>query len=76
MTKHTVHLPDGLYEHLATLATQSGKTADEVIVAAILEHLEDLEDIRRAEEVLDARAEGDTQTYSLDEVSRKFGLDD
>ena len=76
MTKHTIQLPDDLYELLTSLASQAGQTPDEMIVAAIKEHLEDIEDIRAAERVLEARARGESQTYSLDEVSRRLGLDD
>lgn len=76
MTKHTLQLPDDLYETLISLASDAGKTPNEMIVAAIKEHLEDLEDIQAAERVLEARASGADKTYSLDEVSRQLSLDD
>jgi len=47
-----------------------------LIVAAIKEHLEDIEDIQAAERVLEARARGESTTYSINEVRRKLGLDD
>ncbi|HTO32333.1 MAG TPA: DUF6290 family protein [Pararhizobium sp.] len=43
---------------------------------AIEEHLEDLEDIYLAEQVLEKLARGETRTYTLEEVERKLGLDD
>ena len=76
MTKHTLQLPDDLYNVLISLASQAGKTPDEMILAAIKEHLEDIEDIQAAERVLEARARGDNETYSLEEVRHKLGLDD
>ena len=76
MTKHTLQLPDDLYELLTTLASQAGKTPDQLIVAAIKEHLEDIEDIQAAERVLEARARRESTTYSINEVRRKLGLDD
>lgn len=76
MTKHTLQLPDDLYNVLISLASQAGKTPDEMILAAIKEHLEDIEDIQAAERVLEARERGDSETYSLEEVRRKLGLDD
>ena len=76
MTKHTLQLPDDLCELLTTLASQAGKTPDQLIVAAIKEHLEDIEDIQAAERVLEARARGESTTYSINEVRRKLGLDD
>ena len=76
MTKHTLQLPDDLYALLTTMASEVGKTPDEMILAAITQHLEDLEDLRAAEKVLEARADGKSRTYSLDEVDRQLGLDD
>jgi len=76
MTKHTLQLPDDLYALLTSMASEAGKTPDEMILAAIKEHLEDIEDVRAAEKVLEARSKGDSRTYSMDEVSRLIGLDD
>jgi len=76
MTKHTLQMPDELYARLTTLATEAGQSADELILAALKEHLEDLEDIRIGEEVLAARASGDNETIPFAEVRRRLGLDD
>ena len=76
MTKHTLQLPDDLYALLTSMASEAGQTPDEMILAAIKEHLEDIEDVRAADRVLEARARGESKTYSLDEVSRQLGLED
>lgn len=76
MTRHTLQLPDDLYALLTNMASEVGQTPDEMILAAIKERLEDLEDMRAAENVLEARANGESKTYSLAEVSRQLGLGD
>lgn len=76
MTRHTVQLPDELYERLTNFALEAGKSPDDLIVKAIEELIEDFEDVRLADQVLGARASGQSSTYSLDIVSRKLGLDD
>lgn len=76
MSKRVVHLPDDLHELLTSLAYQAGRTPDEVILTAIREHLEDMQDVQAADQVLEAIARGESKTYSLDEVVRQLGLDD
>jgi RHH-type rel operon transcriptional repressor/antitoxin RelB len=77
MAKQTaIRLPDETYERLQALAARTGRTATFYIRQAIEEHLEDLEDIYMAEQVLEKLARGETRTYALEEVERKLGLDD
>ncbi len=77
MAKQTaIRLPDETYERLQALAARTGRTATFYIRQAIEEHLEDLEDIYMAEQVLGKLARGETRTYTLEEVERKLGLDD
>lgn len=78
MAKQTaVRLPDELYSRLQALAERTGRTATYYIREAIEEHLEDLEDIYLAEEVLKRRqTDGGGRTLTLDELSRELGLDD
>ena len=77
MAKQTaIRLPDETYERLQALAARTGRTATFYIRQAIEEHLEDLEDIYLAEQVLGKLARGETRTYTLEEVERKLGLDD
>ena len=77
MAKQTaIRLPDETYERLQALAARTGRTATFYIRQAIEEHLEDLEDIYLAEQVLGKLARGETRTYTLEEVELKLGLDD
>lgn len=77
MTKQTaVRLPEETYARLQALAKRTGRTATYYIREAIEEHIEDLEDIYLAEEVLRRRATGDDETISLEDLSRRLGLDD
>lgn len=42
---------------------------------AILEYIEDLEDVARAEEIMSKIESGESKTYTLEEVERRLGLD-
>lgn len=77
MGKQTaVRLPDETYERLHALAEQTGRTVTYYIREAIEEHLEDLEDIYLAEKALEDLRAGRDKTISLDEMSKRLGLDD
>lgn len=77
MSKQTaVRLPDELYERLQTLAEKTGRTATFYIREAVQEHVEELEDLYLAEGVLKLRQGGDDETVSLDDLSKRLGLDD
>lgn len=77
MSKQTaVRIPDETYERLQALAAKTGRTATYYIREAIEEHLEDLEDIYLAEQVVARLKCGVERTYTLDEVERDLGLAD
>ena len=77
MSKQTaVRLPDELYERLQSLASRTGRTATFYIREAVEEHVQELEDLYLAEDVIKRRAAGDDRTVSLDELSKRLGLDD
>jgi len=77
MTRQTaIRLPDETYERLQVLATRTGRTATYYIREAIEQHLEDLEDIYLAEQVLEKLAHGEITTRPLAEVMAELGLDD
>jgi len=61
---------------LQALSQSTGKPASFHICAAIEEHLEDMEDISRAEQVLTRVRSGEETTYSLDDVEKRLGLAD
>lgn len=77
MSKQTaVRIPDETFERLQALAERTGRTSTFYIREAIETHLEDLEDIYRAEAVLIELKAGNSRNHSLDEASRMLDLDD
>ena len=72
----TTQLTEDVFERLKSLADASGKSPSDFISEAVIEHIEDLEDAERAEEILKKVQAGAMKTYSLDEVSRELGLED
>ena len=70
----SVRLPADVENRLDRLAKATGRTKAFFARQAIVEHLEDLEDIYLAEQrSLDNRA-GKSRTYTLEEVERELGL--
>ncbi|AUM01451.1 CopG family transcriptional regulator [Rhodocyclaceae bacterium] len=71
-----VRLPPDIESRLEALAKATGRTKTYYVREAILEHLDDLEDLYLAEQrLIDLRA-GRTHTYTLEEVERDLGLAD
>lgn len=76
MSRQTaIRLPDETYERLQALAQRTGRTATYYIREAIEAHLEDLEDIYRADRIMERILSGNERTYTLEEVERELGLD-
>lgn len=71
-----VRIPDELYQRLQILAEQTGRTATFYVREAVIEYLDDLEDIYLAENILEKIRRGEDRTYSLEEVERELGLAD
>ena len=71
-----VRIPEELYQRLQSLAEQTGRTATFYVREALLEYLDDLEDIYLAERVVEKLRRGEEQTYTLEEVERHLGLAD
>jgi RHH-type rel operon transcriptional repressor/antitoxin RelB len=71
-----IRLPKEVEKRLDALAKATGRTKTFYAREAILEHLEDLEDIYLAEqELADIRA-GRVKTVPLEEVMKEYGLVD
>ena len=71
-----IRLPDEIETRLEALAQATGRTKTFYAREAILEHLDDLEDLYLAEKrLIDIRA-GRSRTFTLDEVERELGLAD
>jgi RHH-type rel operon transcriptional repressor/antitoxin RelB len=71
-----IRLPEAIEKRLDALAKETGRTKSFYVREAILEHLDDLEDIYIAEKRLaDIRA-GRSTTVSLEEVMKRYGMVD
>jgi RHH-type rel operon transcriptional repressor/antitoxin RelB len=76
MTAVSVRLPDDVANRLSQLAALTGRSKSFYITEAILEHLDDLEDIYLAEKRLEDIRAGRTTTVPLAEVMKRYGLED
>jgi RHH-type rel operon transcriptional repressor/antitoxin RelB len=71
-----IRLPADIEKRLDQLAKRTGRTKTWYAREAILNHLEDLEDVYFADKALKAIREGRSRTYTQEEVERSLGLDD
>ena len=69
-----IRIPKSIGQRLDTLAKRTGRTKTFYIREAILEHLDDLEDIYFAEKVLQRVRSGEEPISSLDEVEHRLGF--
>ena len=71
-----IRLPEGIEERLDVLAKETGRTKTFYVREAILEHLDDMEDVYLAEKRLaDIRA-GNNKPIPLKDVMKRYGLED
>jgi len=71
-----IRLPEGIEERLDVLAKETGRTKTFYVREAILEHLDDMEDVYLAEKRLaDIRA-GNSKPASLKDVMKRYDLED
>jgi RHH-type rel operon transcriptional repressor/antitoxin RelB len=71
-----IRLPEKIEKRLARLAKQTGRTKTYYAREAILQYLDDLEDIYLAQKELEAIRSGRSKTIPLEEVMRLYGLED
>jgi RHH-type transcriptional regulator, rel operon repressor / antitoxin RelB len=71
-----IRLPSEVEDRLESLAKATGRTKTFYAREAILEHLDDLEDLYLAEQRLIEIREGRSRTHTLEEVERDLGLAD
>lgn len=71
-----IRLPEDIERRLEKLAKATGRTKTFYAREAILEHLDDLEDIFLAEKRLRALMAGKDRVLTLEEVERDLGLAD
>ena len=70
-----IRLPAEVEARLEALAQATGRTKTFYAREAILEHLDDLEDLYLAEQrLIDIRA-GRSQTIPLEEVMKRYGME-
>ena len=69
-----IRLPADIEKRLDDLAKKTGRTKTFYARQAILEHLEDLEDMYFAQAVIERIDAGQEQVFSLEEVEKELGL--
>ncbi len=72
----SVRLPADIEDRLDRLAKATGRTKAFYARQAIVEHLEDLEDIHLAERRSSDNRAGKSRSYTLEEVKRELGTAD
>ena len=72
----SIRLPSDLEARLKNLAAKTGRTKSYYITEAIREHLDDLEDLYLAEQRLADIRSGKTQTVRIEEVMKRYGMED
>lgn len=71
-----IRLPASIEKRLERLAKRTGRTKSFYAREAILEHLDDLEDIYLAEQAYARIQRGESRTIPLEEAMRRRGLTD
>jgi RHH-type rel operon transcriptional repressor/antitoxin RelB len=72
----SIRLPSDLEARLKSLAAKTGRTKSYYITEAIREHLDDLEDLYLAEQRLADIRSGKTHTVRIEEVMKRYGMED
>ena len=70
-----IRLPESIEKRLDKLARRTGRTKTYYVREAILQHLDDLEDMYLAERVLDRIRDGEENTVPLEDVMKRHGLE-
>lgn len=71
-----IRLPEDIEARLNHLAKRTGRSKTFYAREAILQYLDDLEDLYLAEQVVQRIRNGEEQTATLDEVEARLGLGD
>ena len=70
-----IRLPQSIEKRLENLARRTGRTKTYYAREAILEHLEDLEDLYLAEGALERIRSGEEKTIPLKDAMKRHGLE-
>jgi RHH-type rel operon transcriptional repressor/antitoxin RelB len=72
---YSIRLPQEVEHRLDALSQQTGRSKSFYVKEAILEHLDNLEDIYIAEQRLEDLRAGRTYTIPLEEVMKRYGME-
>ncbi len=72
---YSIRLPHEIETRLEQLATLTGRSKSFYVKEAIIDHLDDIEDIYLAEKRLEDIRASRTQTVPLQEVMKRYGMD-
>lgn len=70
-----IRLPAEIEARLEALAKATGRTKTFYVREAIIEHLDDIEDIYLAQRELEAVRSGQSQTVPLEDVMLRYGME-
>ena len=70
-----IRLPADVEKRLAVLAQMTGRTKSFYVRAAIIDHIDELEDIYLAEKELEDIRAGRSKTTPLSKVAKEYGLE-
>jgi RHH-type rel operon transcriptional repressor/antitoxin RelB len=70
-----IRLPPSIERRLEKLAKRTGRTKSYYVREAILQHLEDLEDLYLAERALDRIRNDEETTIPLEDVMKRHGME-
>jgi RHH-type rel operon transcriptional repressor/antitoxin RelB len=70
-----IRLPASIEKRLEKLARRTGRTKTYYAREAILQHLDDLEDVYLAERALDRIRKGEERTIPLEDVMKRHGME-
>ncbi len=71
-----IRLPDEIESRLDALAKRTGRTKTYYVRQAILEYMDDLEDIYLADQIVRQIETDEMKTFTLEDVERELGLAD
>ena len=70
----SIRLPADIESRLQNLAALTGRSKTYYVTEAIIEHLDDLEDLYMAERELEAIRAGTSTTIPLADVMKRYGM--
>jgi len=71
----SIQLPSDVEARLQNLAARTGRSKTYYITEAVLEHLDDLEDLYLAERELEAVRAGTSSTVPLVDVMKRYSME-